>query len=523
MSDSLTTTQFGENKGEKHSLSEKEIHTNTFSVEHGEADTPETEGEKQKEEKQWNALSYWLIAIIAILSLVYLWLSYEMRMNNLQLLHEIKSKVTVANAYGKNTQIYDDQIAQKEKAMSHPTYLVSIWRFSPMQQELEQLNEQVEETYNALLQKEKQDLQNSWKALNTKLISVQVINIESKDTIVAFVKNTEQQLKLGNLSVAQTHQLLEESKQMHTTLDNATEALLTKDLAVLGKKVQEHDDIAFPSKPEVQTFIQDTKFSKRNGQISTEELANAILLARQKIALVVQEVEETKKNALYATIQNYNAEAQTMRTFFAQRGGYDAQLQAIEQYTEKAASFTSDSYASTPADELTKQVEKELYPLLEDPRQKKLAVEEEERQAVIAQQKAAGIPEPPITQGKVILIDVGSQRLFAYENGQSIFDYPVPITTGKSGYDTVRGSFSIYTKATNFRMRSPFPDEWYDNMVSYWMPFYQGYGIHDAYWRTVYGTQDYPWVGSHGCVNTPYAEVERLYYWAEIGTPVIVR
>ena len=72
-------------------------------------------------------------------------------------------------------------------------------------------------------------------------------------------------------------------------------------------------------------------------------------------------------------------------------------------------------------------------------------------------------------------------------------------------------------------MRSPFPNEYYDNFVTYWMPFFEGYGLHDAPWRSVYGTQDYPYVGSHGCVNVPFAEVERLYYWVDVGTPVTVK
>ena len=72
------------------------------------------------------------------------------------------------------------------------------------------------------------------------------------------------------------------------------------------------------------------------------------------------------------------------------------------------------------------------------------------------------------------------------------------------------------------QMQSPFPGIYYDDVVNYWMPFYLGYGLHDAPWRSVYGTQDYVGVGSHGCVNMPLYETSILYNWAEVGTKVVV-
>lgn len=228
-----------------------------------------------------------------------------------------------------------------------------------------------------------------------------------------------------------------------------------------------------------------------------------------------------KKKLVFQSIESTTMEANGMIDFLSQRSGYEEDIKVLEKYKILVNSLYERS-STISADTLKKETEDEIFPLLTQPRKIIALIEEEEKKALIEQQRRAGIPEPVIREGKLIIISVENQRLYAYENGVSIFDYPVPVTTGKIGYDTVRGKFSIYHKATNFRMRSPFPNEWYDNMVTYWMPFYQGYGIHDAYWRSVYGTADYPYVGSHGCVNTPFAEVERLYYWANIGTPVIV-
>ena len=62
----------------------------------------------------------------------------------------------------------------------------------------------------------------------------------------------------------------------------------------------------------------------------------------------------------------------------------------------------------------------------------------------------------------------------------------------------------------------------YVSHVDYWMPFYGGYGFHDASWRSRFGGSIYNYSGSHGCINTPYEKMEQLYERTEIGTPVIM-
>lgn len=43
------------------------------------------------------------------------------------------------------------------------------------------------------------------------------------------------------------------------------------------------------------------------------------------------------------------------------------------------------------------------------------------------------------------------------------------------------------------------------------------YYIHGAYWHNKFGTPR-----SHGCVNVAYSNMERLYNWAEAGTPITI-
>ena len=57
------------------------------------------------------------------------------------------------------------------------------------------------------------------------------------------------------------------------------------------------------------------------------------------------------------------------------------------------------------------------------------------------------------------------------------------------------------------------------------MPFTSsGCGIHDSTWRAdwEYGGDTYKYNGSHGCVNTPYSKVAKIYKKAQVGTKVIV-
>ena len=64
--------------------------------------------------------------------------------------------------------------------------------------------------------------------------------------------------------------------------------------------------------------------------------------------------------------------------------------------------------------------------------------------------------------------------------------------------------------------------EGYSSPVKYWMPFYANVGIHDASWRTTFGGSEYLNNGSHGCVNTPEANAEKIYNNIEKGVPVVV-
>ncbi len=124
--------------------------------------------------------------------------------------------------------------------------------------------------------------------------------------------------------------------------------------------------------------------------------------------------------------------------------------------------------------------------------------------------------------GKYIEINLSRQYLWAYENGQVVHSSPITSGATGAGLATATGTFAIYYKATNTYLNGASYGYNYNVFVKYWMPFYLGFGLHDASWRSSFGGSDYYYGGSHGCVNMPDATAAFIYNWSEIGTTVWV-
>ena len=134
---------------------------------------------------------------------------------------------------------------------------------------------------------------------------------------------------------------------------------------------------------------------------------------------------------------------------------------------------------------------------------------------------------------RAVMVSIAEQALRAYQDGRLVlFTY---VTTGRPELPTVTGHFYIYEKVTPWQFNSPWPpgSPYYypPTWIKYWMPFYSGYGLHDAWWRQHYGPGtnvygDGPGAseptGTHGCVNIPFAQTQWLWNWAPVGTPVVV-
>lgn len=113
-----------------------------------------------------------------------------------------------------------------------------------------------------------------------------------------------------------------------------------------------------------------------------------------------------------------------------------------------------------------------------------------------------------------IEISIEQQMMWYYVNGDLYVETPV-VTGNYNSMDTPKGHFYIQYKTTGAYLMG-------NAYVDYWMPFYMGCGIHDSSWRDSYGGTIYKGNGSHGCVNTPYSAVKKIYNKAPSGEDVIV-
>lgn len=121
--------------------------------------------------------------------------------------------------------------------------------------------------------------------------------------------------------------------------------------------------------------------------------------------------------------------------------------------------------------------------------------------------------------GKRIEINLAKQKLSIYENGKMLGTYM--ISSGKRSMPTPKGTFQIYSKA-----RIAWSAK-YGLFMPYWMAFTSSgsHGIHELpEWPGGYkeGAGHLGIPVSHGCVRLGVGPAKRVYYWADIGTPVVI-
>ena len=116
-----------------------------------------------------------------------------------------------------------------------------------------------------------------------------------------------------------------------------------------------------------------------------------------------------------------------------------------------------------------------------------------------------------------IEVDYVNQRMWFYKDGKLLVDTRVVTGNSSKKMDSPVGIYCIYNKETNAILKG----EDYKTPVDFWLPYCEGVGIHDAKWRSTFGGKIYKTDGSHGCVNTPWADAKTIFDNVEIGTPVI--
>jgi uncharacterized protein YraI len=150
-------------------------------------------------------------------------------------------------------------------------------------------------------------------------------------------------------------------------------------------------------------------------------------------------------------------------------------------------------------------------------------------------QQNGGTAPPPSASGKVIVVYISRQWLYAYDNGRQVFD--TAVTTAQPGLVTPVGTYTIFSHKHPTTFYSPWPPgspyyypPTYINYAMGWRT--GGYYLHDSSWRSVFGPgtnvphQDpkFGWeTGTHGCVTAALDAIIWLYNWAPNGTTFIVK
>lgn len=131
------------------------------------------------------------------------------------------------------------------------------------------------------------------------------------------------------------------------------------------------------------------------------------------------------------------------------------------------------------------------------------------------------------TLGKTfILINKSAQTIEGWKNGKKIISDRVVTGDETKGYGTTRGAYYIFSKESPKVLKGydkETGEQLYASPVTYWMPFHNGQGIHDATWRSNWSKSAYiSGGGSHGCCNAKRATAARAFSAYSVGTPVIV-
>ena len=118
-----------------------------------------------------------------------------------------------------------------------------------------------------------------------------------------------------------------------------------------------------------------------------------------------------------------------------------------------------------------------------------------------------------------IEIDLDEQHMWYYVDGATYVDTNIVSGSRYNGSHTSPRVVYVY---------SIIPDKWLNGptwhcFVHYWVAIQGSIGIHDASWRTAWDDSQYlKNNGSHGCINTPTEDMQKLFERVEVGTPVIV-
>ena len=124
--------------------------------------------------------------------------------------------------------------------------------------------------------------------------------------------------------------------------------------------------------------------------------------------------------------------------------------------------------------------------------------------------------------GNYVEVNLSAQHLWFYKNGTLIVESDLVSGCVAKKHETQTGVFPLAYKKSPDVLVGSNANDGYRTEVQYWMPFYEGQGLHDATWRSAFGGNIYVNSGSHGCVNLPLSTAKTIYENIDAGTAIII-
>ena len=126
--------------------------------------------------------------------------------------------------------------------------------------------------------------------------------------------------------------------------------------------------------------------------------------------------------------------------------------------------------------------------------------------------------------GTYVECSLSAQHLWFYWNYGLVVESDFVSGDVSKNHQTKTGCFPLAYKESPSVLVGDNANEGdnYRTEVSYWMPFFEGQGLHDATWRGAFGGDIYLTGGSHGCINLPLGAAEMIYSYIEEGVPIVI-
>ena len=145
---------------------------------------------------------------------------------------------------------------------------------------------------------------------------------------------------------------------------------------------------------------------------------------------------------------------------------------------------------------------------------------------------ASAVPDAGLRDwgNRYIDIDLTEQHVRMYDDsGALVWESDCVTGDHAKGHDTPMGVYVLNGNRASGDVElrgsiDPSTNEpEYISHVSYWMPFIgNSWALHDASWRSSFGSDIYQYAGSHGCVNLPSDKAKELFGLCQVGDVVVV-